>query len=132
LISITHQPTLRRVAFCSLGLSIILVVLAAVANRIGTPAEPCAENLPAGVPHLWGSSITAIVVAWLAVIGGVGSMVSAAVGLFTRLRYPDIELPWKPSVWALFLVCTVVVLIADITALTGFYSYAIGRIADCV
>jgi hypothetical protein len=125
------EPALRRAALYSLGLSIALLILAAIANRIGTPTEPCEESLPAGVPHLWGSSITAIVLAWLAVISGIGSLTSAAVGLTTRLRYPSNEPRWTPAVWSLFLACPVVVLIADVVTLMGFYSYVIGRIADC-
>jgi hypothetical protein len=127
-----HEPTLRRFGLYSLGLSIALLILAAIANRIGTPTEPCEENLPAGVPHLWGSSITAIVLAWLAVISGIGSLVSAAAGLTTRLRHPENGSRWTPGAWSLFLACPVVVLVADIATLMGFYSYAIGRIVDCV
>ena len=83
------------------------------------------------MPHLWGSSITAIVLAWLAVISGIGSLTSAGVGLTTRLRYPSNEPRWTPAVWSLFLACPVVVLIADVVTLMGFYSYVIGCIADC-
>ncbi len=127
-----QQSVLLRVALYSLGLSVALLVLATIANRIGAPSEPCEENLPAGVPHLWGTSITAIALAWFAVISGSVALVGTAAGLTARLRYPDDDSRWSPGTWALLLICPVGVLIAAVVTLTGLYSLTVGHLADCV
>ncbi len=127
----TDDVTLSRIPLYSLGLSIVMLVLAAVAERISTPSEPCQQELPLGVPHLSGVSTTAIMLGWIGVISSVTALVSAVVRTVLWLRDPKGETRWAASGQVLFLVFPVALLLANAFPLEWFYSLAAGRLVDC-
>ena len=120
-----------RFPLYTLGLSILMLVVAAVTERLGTSSEPCQQELPLGVPHLAGVSIVAIALGWIGVLSGLASLASAGARAARRLRDPGGETRWAAGGQSLFLVLPVAVLLANLVTGDGFYSLAIGRLVEC-
>ena len=125
------KRTPRWLPSYSLGLSILMLVVAAVTERLSTPSEPCQQELPLGVPHLAGVSIVAIALGWIGVISGLASLASAGARVAGRLRDPGGETRWATGGQILFLALPVAVLLANVFTVDGFYSLAIGRVVEC-
>ncbi|HWE88597.1 MAG TPA: hypothetical protein VG317_03925 [Pseudonocardiaceae bacterium] len=128
----TEQSFPPRTAQYSLGFGVVFLAIAALTEKGGTASEPCQQSLPVGVPHLWGVSEVAIAFGWFGTISALISLASAGLWLIASLRERSGQTRWTYGGWLFFLFFPIIILIINIINLNGFYTNAVGRIADCV
>jgi uncharacterized integral membrane protein len=110
----------------ALGLSLVLLMVAALINTATTSVDLCGPGYPGGTPFLLPVSETAIALAWVGLTVGMASMACAIVRLAARLRDPGAETRWVPGSQVTFLVFPLLVLLLIFAKLDGFYGTVAG------